>query len=448
MRLLVLILLLNTIILSEINGQAKEYSLKECIDYALENSYSLKNSRLDIEASLAEIGIIRSAGLPQVNGAAGLNYNYELRKSRLPASTFIPSAPPEQEAVLAFGTNFDGDMNVGLSQMVFDGSYFVGLQAAKMYKLYSEQEYTQSKINVVDAVTKSYYLVLINEVRFERIKSNSSRLEELLKNTQAMYESGFAEKIDVNRIQVNYNNLKAQENQMERLNKVSKMMLKMQIGMDQSEEIALSEKLDDLPSTLEKEIITDDFNYTNRIDYQLLQSGKQLQLLDIKNYKVQYLPSLDLVGAIGSTTNTNDFGEYFDFGGRWLGYSLIGLKLNVPIFDGFRKSYSIQKSKIELEKIENNQKFLESSIDTEIQRKKDALANGLEMMDVQKQNFDLATELYETTNFKYQEGLGSNLEVIEANNSLIDAQAFYFDALYDAVVAKADLEKALGLNND
>ncbi|QNL22539.1 TolC family protein [Hyphobacterium sp. CCMP332] len=448
MRNSILITILIAFFSGTVFGQSNTYSLEQAIQYSLENSDNLKNSKLDVEAAKYEVGKIRSAGLPQVNASVGLNYNYSIRKSLLPASTFDPNAPQDLELELAFGTKYDGDANIALSQLLFDGSYFVGLQAAKMYKLYSEQELTQTKIDVIDAVTKSYYMVLINKVRYERLKGNEERLAQLLNETEALYKNGFAEKIDVSRIQVSYNNILAQSKQMKRLIELSEYMLKMQMGLNVEEPIELSDKIADLPKSLKEQKVETDFNYTNRIDYQLLNSGEQLQKLDIRNYKVQYYPNLYLNGVYGHNTNAVDFSQYSDFSNRWLRYGLVGVSLNVPIFDGLRKSYSIQKSKVELEKIENQRHMMENAIETEIKQKRDALANSIELMEVQKLNYDLAEEIYNTTDIKFQEGVGSNLELVDANNSLMDAEAIYFDALYNAVVAKTELEKALGLYND
>lgn len=445
---IVLIFTFNKLNAQQSDNVVKSYSLQECIQYALENAERLENARLDVEAANKEVGAIRSAGLPQVNISIGANWNYEIRKSLLPASTFDPAAPEDLELELAFGTKYDGDANIGLSQLIFDGSYFVGLQAAKMYKLYSEQEMVQTKVDVIDAVTKAYYMVLINGVRLERLVSNEERLKKLLDDTDIMYQNGFAEKIDVSRIRVSYNNIRAQTKRMERLIELSEMMLKIQMGLELEEPIELSEKIEELPEKLEQQVSPENFNYSQRIDYQLLLSGRVLQELDMKNYKVQYYPNLYAIGAYGRNTNTNEFSQYWELRDRWLSYGVVGLQLQIPIFDGLRKSYSIQKSKIELRKIDNQKELLEKSIDAEIKQKQDNLATNLEMMEVQKENYELAQEIYNTTDIKYKEGVGSNLEVIEANNSLIEAQAIYFDALYEAVVARIELEKALGLLND
>lgn len=448
MRNHILIAILIIFISYPVISQSNSYSLQQAIEYSLENSDNLKNAQLDIKAAKYEVGKIRASGLPQVNASLGLNYNYSIRKSLLPASTFDPNAPEDLELELAFGTRYDGDANIALSQLLFDGSYFVGLQAAKMYKLYSEQEMTQTKIDVIDAVIKSYYLVLINKVRFERLTANEERLQLLLDETDALYKNGFAEKIDVSRIMVSFNNIQAQTKQMKRLIELSEYMLKLRMGLNVEEPIELSDKIEALPELLNKDYGLVDFNYSNRIDYQLLNSGEELQKLDVKNYKVQYYPNLYFNGVYGHNTNAVDFSQYSDLNDRWLRYGLLGIRLSVPIFDGLKKSYSIQKSKVELEKIENQRHMLENSIETEIKQKKDALDNSLEMMEVQKLNYELAEEIYNTTDIKFQEGVGSNLELVEANNSLIDAEAIYFDALYNAIVSKTELEKALGLYND
>jgi outer membrane protein TolC len=291
-------------------------------------------------------------------------------------------------------------------------------------------------------------MVLINKVRYERLESNEERLTQLLKETDAMYKAGFAEKIDVSRVQVNYNNIKAQRSQMKRLSELSQYMLKAQMGMSVDEAIMLTGDIEKLSDEIMASSIDSTFEFNDRIEFQLLETGRNLNELDMRNYRVQYLPNLYAIGTFGYNTQTNLSDQYFDFNDRWLNNGLVGLQLNIPIFDGLRKKYSIQKTKIELEKIDNSKSQLENNLKTEIKQKKDRLANSLELMIVQKENYELAEEIYSTTKAKFQEGVGSNLELIEANNSLIDAQAIYYDALFDAAVAQIELHKALGHFND
>ncbi len=424
------------------------YGIEECLQYAVEHNQNLLNSNLDIQKAGAQIGEIRASGLPQIDGKFFLNYNFELRKSLLPASTFAApgdtTIPSDAEVQLAFGTKYDGDAFFQASQLLFDGSYFVALQASRTYRDLSTKEYIKTRIDVVDAIYKAYYLVLINREKLKALDSNIERLENLLKETEAMQEAGFAEKIDVSRIKVNYNNLVASKMVNQRALAISEQLLKFQMGMPVSNEINITGQLDGVEEILKESPQTSGFSPEQRIEYSILQTGEGLQELDIKNVKMQYYPNLYAIGRYGWNTMTNSADEIFDFDDRWLNYGFVGLQLSIPIFDGMRKHYKIQQSKIELSKIKNRFDMLENSINTEIQSSNDALLASLDQLDVQKQNMELAKEVFDITRTKFQEGVGSNIDLINADDSYVSAQATYYDALYNAIVAKITLEKSLG----
>jgi outer membrane protein len=427
---------------------SESFGLSQCLDYAMDHSQILLNSNLDIDISNAKIGEIRSAGLPQVDAKIFLNYNFELRKSILPAETFAPpgdtTIPADSELILAFGTKYDGDAFFQASQLLFDGSYFVGLQAARTYKDLSSKNFIKTRIDVVNAVYKAYYLVLINREKLVAAESNLTRLKSLLDETNEMYTAGFAEKIDVSRIQVNYNNLNAAKLTLERAVVVSEYLLKYQMGMPVNLQINFTGSLKGVQEVLKEKPKTEGFDYDDRIEYSILQTNEGLQELDIKNTKMQFYPNLYAIGRYGWNTMTNKTGQIFELKDRWLNYGFVGLQLSVPIFDGMRKRYIIQQSKIELQKVKNNFDLLENNINTEIRQNNDALLASLDQLDIQEQNMDLAKEIFEVTKTKFQAGIGSNIDLINADDSYVSAQVNYYDALYSAILSKITLEKSLG----
>ncbi len=424
------------------------YGLEDCLGYAMDHNQVLLNSDLDIDKAGAQIGEIRSAGLPQVNAQFFLNYNFELRKSLLPASTFTApgdtTVPSDAEIELAFGTKYDGDFFFSARQLLFDGSYFVGLQAARAYRDLSSKEFVKTRIDIVEAVYRAYYLVLINREKIKALESNIERLESLLEETEAMAKAGFAEKIDVSRIRVNYNNLVAGKKVQERALLISEQLLKFQMGMPVNTEVNFTGNLDGVENVLKEKPEVSDFTYENRIEYSILQTGEGLQELDVKNIRMKYYPNLYAFGRYGWNTMTNNADEIFDFDDRWLNFGVLGLQLSVPIFEGGRKRYQIQQSKIELQKIKNQYDLLENNINTEIASSNDALLANLDQLDIQRQNMDLAKEVFDITKTKFQEGVGSNIDLINADDSYVTAQANYYDALYQAIVSKIVLEKSLG----
>ena len=395
-----------------------------------------------------QVGEIRSAGLPQIDAGLTVNYNFEVRKTLLPFSTFGGSGDSlmanDTEVALAFGTPYDGDFGFRGSQLLFDGSYFVGLSAAKTYRELATKQYQQTRIDVVDAVFKAYYLVLVNREKLKASESNTERLKSLLEETQAMYDAGFAEEIDVKRIQVNYNNLEVSTRVFERAVEVSEYLLKYQMGMPVNERIRITGSLDGVKSILEKKPNVNQFEYSNRIEYSVLETNRNLKELEVKNTNVQYLPNLYLIGSIGWNTNAAESSQLLELQDRWLNYGLVGIQMTIPIFDGLRKKYQIEQSKIDLMQIENNYALLKNSINTEVRQSVDGLQASMDQLVVQEQNMDLAKEVFDVSKTKYQEGVGSNIELINADDSYVTAQVDYYDALYSAILAKIALEKSLG----
>ncbi|ELR72356.1 outer membrane efflux protein [Fulvivirga imtechensis AK7] len=444
MKYAVSLILVFTLFVGQIKAQedaAGGYTLQECIDYALKNNQNLINKAYDKEIAETQVGETLSRGLPQVNIEAGVNYNFEPQKSLLPARMLDPNAPEGREVEFSFQQKYDGNVGLKLSQLIFDGSFFVGLEAAKTYKELSTKEYIKTEIDVIEAVSKAYYNALVTEERYELLRANLARLDTLLNDTKVMYDNGFAEKIDVSRLKVQHNNLKVQVDNTAKLLELSEDLLQFQMGMHVSEEITLTDKLEEV--AFSDPSIDEDFSYNERIEYSQLQTNMALANLDLKNNKVQYIPTLYANFNYGYNTQTSQSDQLFK-SNRWLNYGTTGLSLNIPVFDGLLKSNRIQKNKIQIRQIEQTFEQLENSIDLEIKQAKVNMVNAMEQMRAQRENMDLAEEIYNVTKIKYQEGVGSNLEVVEADTDYKESQTNYYNALYEALVAKVELDKAYG----
>ena len=207
----------------------------------------------------------------------------------------------------------------------------MGLNAAKTFKELSEKDYIKSKQDVTEQITKAYYTVLVTQVALELIDNNYQRLDTLLTETTLMYENGFAEKIDVNRIQVEFNNTKAQKSRADRNLEQAYNLLKFQMGKPLSEQIQLAETIEDIDFKVVEYDLAN-FQYQDRVEISQLEVTRSLAELDLKNNKVKYLPSMDLFANLGALTATNTRGEVTDFGDKWLDYGFFGFRMNVPHF--------------------------------------------------------------------------------------------------------------------
>ncbi|MFD3293542.1 TolC family protein [Aquirufa sp. KTFRIE-69F] len=429
-------------LMTSLAANAQTYSLKQAVDYAITHQVQVKNSQIDLQNASAKINEIKAMGLPQVNGSLALTNNIVLQRAFIPAKIFNPAAADGELIAAKFGVDNSGYANVGLSQLVFDGSYLLGLKASTVYKDLAVKSVTQSKQQVAENVAKAYYGILVNEKRQGLLALNVARIDTLLKETRELNKQGFVEKIDVQRLDVQANNLRTELENVNRLQELSYSLLKFQMGFPMEEPIRLSESLEKVELATFNTNAAGDFNYANRIEYSILQTQENLAELDLKSIKAGYLPRLVLNANYGYNAGANAFSDLMTK--QWFDNAAVTVALQIPIFDGFSKKYKAVQSENNLQKVRQSYSLLKSSIDLQRSQASITMKNALESMKEQKANLDLANEISRVTRVKYQQGVGSNLEVLNAESSIKESQANYFTALYNALVAKVELEKANG----
>jgi outer membrane protein TolC len=421
-----------------------DLNLRESLTFALENNVNTKNARLETLISKATVKETTATGLPQITGAVNLNYN-----PTIPV-VFLPNQPPfgdpsnPSDVIPArFGVSYQSGVAVNVTQMIFDGSFFVGLRAAKTYMALTELDVVKAENDVIENVKKAFFGVLVNQERIKLATANLSRIDSLLSETKSIFEAGFAEKIDVSRIQVQRNNTYSQLERSKTAYEISKQLLKLQMGLPPQYDINITQTLGELNP--EEELLGIlEMEGISRIEIDQLNTNMELTNLDLKYNTSQYMPTLDANGFIQRTGAGNSLNSVYD-SKNWFSSSLIGVRLEIPIFDGLAKSARIQKNRIQLNQLENQKIFLDDNIALEIYQARTNLTNDLNILNVQKENITLAQEVFEMAKIKYNEGVGSNFEVVEADAALIEAEINFLAALYDGLIAKVDLEKALGI---
>ena len=439
-RILLILLILTSF---SLKSQSQKLSLSECIDLAIENNENLKNSILEEKISKALSNEYLSIGFPQINFDGGIKYNHEVPKSLLDISRFMPGVPEGTEQEVQFGQAYDGRVDLFVNQMIFNGSYFVGLSAAKELVKLSEKMTKRNVIDIHESVSKAYYTTLNTKSRVDLVNSNIDRLDALLKQTKSLYENGFVEKLDLDRIQVSFNNLKSEKIKADRLYDLSLAVLKFQIGISVDKKIVLIEEFNE-------ELVTaftfdlNEFDYSKRIEYSILQTDKNLKFYELKNNRSQYLPQVYANYNYGYNTSASQSNIFFE-SDRWKKFGTFGLQVIVPIFDGFLKRSRINQSKFKIEQVENQMLFLERSINLQINQSLAAYQNSKESLKIASENLVLAQEVYFASEKKYAQGVGSNLELIDSNNSLKIAQNQYYNSLYESIISIIDIKKTLGI---
>ena len=433
-------------------GYAQEtlrMSLQEAIQFAAKNNLEIKNAQLNILDAEQQIYERRAIGLPKIN--AFFDYN---RYLKIPTSV-LPSAfeelirignggelPPDFSPQISFALRHNIMTGINLRSMIFDGSYFTGLKAARLYRTLVQEELDNKLRTVRDRVIEAYIPALYINENLEILDRNIANLEKLLFETKALYKEGFVEQLDVDRLELSLANLSVEKTHLLREKASALNGLKMVMGFEEEIELLVTDDIERLLSTPTTNDLEGGINYFNRTDYKLTATNIKMNQLNITYNKNFYLPTLSLNASYIQNFQGNQlFGDPNSF---WAPTALVGLSLNVPIFDGFDKRSKIERARLGYEVAKNWQMQLAQLINMEVKNARIKYKGAVEKLESHKQNLALAERIYNTTQIKYKEGVGSSLEVTTAEQSLFDTQRNYTLALFELLVAKLELDKVLG----
>jgi outer membrane protein TolC len=433
------LLLLSLINAGLFAQDSREFTAIQAVDYASKNSVQVKNALISTSIQKQVNREITAAAYPQVNGTGAFTNYLSIPTNLLPGEFF---GQPGTYIPVKFGTKFNASYGLNLQQILFDGQVFVGLQARSAAILLSDQARELTEEQIKANVYKIYYQLVAGRNQVKVLDANILRSEELLRVTNALYTNGFQEKLDVDRLNVALSNLRTEKMKVENQLQTGYLGLKYLMGMPVNEQIVLTDSLRD-QDLKEGLLVSDSFKYDDRIEYRLQQTTAKLNEYNIRRYRMSYIPTLSLNAGYSGNAQRNKF-NFFDGSQPWFRTSYFGLNLSVPIFDGFAKSARIQNAKLQLQQTQNNIANLENSINNDVQTAKVQISNALVTLDAQKKNITLAQQVYNQTRKKYEQGVGSNVEITNAETELITAQNNYFSAMYDAIIARIDYLKAVG----
>lgn len=413
----------------------KRFTLKEAVEYAKKNNYTLVNSRLDMEASQKKVNEVLALGLPQVNASANLINNVTI------GSNVINFGG--QQTVIKFGTPYSSTIGLTASQLLFDGTFFLGLKASKEFVNLSKLNINRTEIETEVSVSKAYYLSILMDVNEKLMNRNIETLEKSKRDLELIFKNGFAEKIDVDRLTLQLSNLKLQRDKIHDQKLLAQMFLKLQMGLNVNTTVELTDNLDDLFLKATNENTVEKVVYENRVEYKLLQEQLLLNNLDKKRYYVGYLPSLGAFYNNQRNTFGDNFSDLYKKANTFPASS-VGLSLSLPIFDGLRKTAQIQQTRINIRKNENDLKNFENLIEQQVYQSRTHFSRTKEQIEIQKRNLELAQEIYNRSEIKYKNGVGSSLELTTSQSDLENARTNYLSTVYDYFVAELELKKSLG----
>lgn len=413
--------------------QPQKFTLQEAVAYAKKYNYTLKNSSLEVLAAEKKVKEVLAAGLPNVNASGTLN-NY----------ITVPSNVIDfggQRQVIRFGVPFSAVGAIDASQLLFDGGFLMGLKASKEFVNMSKINLKRSEVETEVSVSKAYYSILLVKVNLDLLEANIVATAKTKHDLEKSTQQGLTDKIEYDRIGLQLSSLELQKEQLIDQEKILLMVLKLQLGLNVNDKIELTDDLQKMFELTKKMAVAEKVEYSNRYEYQALSQSIRLNQMDKKRYQFGYAPSL----VAFFNHQENSFATtYNGLGKQWYSGTLWGLKLSVPIFDGLKKQAQIQQADVNIKKAENDRKNLENVIDQEVFKAKTTFERAGKQLEIQKKNFELAQEIYNRVQLKYNSGLGSSLDLTVAQRDLESSRSSYLTNLYDYFVAQLDLRKAIG----
>ncbi|HCQ13497.1 TolC family protein [Flavobacterium sp.] len=441
-KIILTLLLFASIVQAQEEKKSYSFSLDQAVTHATTNNRSAINANRDIEMAKKKKWETTAAGLPQINGSISYQNNFEIQKSLIPAEIFGGQPGTFQE--VAFGTKHNATGNLSLTQLLFDGSYIVALQASKTYLQFYENSKKKTDIEVKEMIINSYGSVLLADESVQILQKNKKVLEKTLFDTDQTFKNGLIEEENVEQLKITLASVNSNLNYVTRLKDISLKMLKVNLGIEIEDELTLTDKLDDLTQkNLDLALKSTDFNATSNINYVITQNFMEQRNLEVKLEKSKALPSL----SAGLNFGYNSFGNKFTFFNsdqKYFNYSNLGITLNVPIFSSFARSARTQQAQIALEKAKTDLTETEQKLKLAYQNAKSDYEYSIEQYNSSKESLGLAERIENKQQIKFKEGLSSSFDFTEAQRQLYSSQQTYLQAMVDVINKKAALEKIIG----
>ncbi|MGY0390924.1 TolC family protein [Bizionia sp. KMM 8389] len=421
------------------------FTLEEAIDFALVNNRSVKNAARNVEAAEKQKWETTATGLPQINGAVDYQNWLKQQVSLIPAE--FTGGPAGTFQPVTFSPKQNINASATLSQLLFDGSYLVGLQSAKVYLEISQNAKVKTDLEIRNAVINAYGNVLLANENLEIVLKNIDVLEKNLNETTKIFENGLAEEESVEQLQITLTGLKNYLNNVSRLKDIAYQMFNITLGIDLNTDVTLLDDLETLTlQNISLELLQADDSVENSIDYQIAKNEESSKELLLKLEKSSFLPTLNAFVNAGY----NGFSQTFSFANNnqeWFGSSLLGVSMSIPIFSSGMRSAATQRAKIDLEIAKEDLTETEQQLKFQISAAKSDYQFAVEEYENKRQNLNLAERIEQKNQTKFFEGIASSFDLRQAQTQLYTAQQEYLQSMFDVLTKKSELETILNTVN-
>ena len=423
------------------NAQEKtmNLSLNEAINFAIENSYNTKASKNDIKSATEKVWETTTIGLPQINGA--IDYQQYLK---LPVTLLDFDGDGVNEEFV-FVQKQSLNATVTLKQLLFDGSYLVGLQASKTYLKISKQANEKTELLTREAVINAYGNVLISESSISILEGNIKILKKNLSDVKKIYENGLNEEEDVEQLEITLGNLNSQLSSVKRMKDIAYKMLNLSLGSSIETKLILTDSLDSLAeSNINLNIVSKEFSFTDHVDFKIAENDRESKRLLVQLEKSKALPTLSAFVNYGAQGYSETF-SFLKSEQEWFNSSLVGVSLNIPIFSSLGRSSKTKQAKIALETADIRLEETKQRLSLLAEKAKSDYQLSIENYSTAKKNVGLAERIEKKQRIKFFEGISSSFDLLQAQNQLYTQQQNYIQSMLDVIAKKATLENALNL---
>ena len=430
------------------------FTLQEAINYALDNNYNVKSAKLDMAVQDKKVKEYIAIGLPQVSSNIKYNYYVSIPTTLMP--DFLTKAvvginqglfglTPTQPVTynefmpVQFGTKQNGSWDIGLNQLIFNGSFFVGLEANKKLKHLSLQTVRKSETEIKESVAKAYIMVLVSEENKKIVDSTLASLRKILNDTKEFYKSGFVENTDVDQFELLVSNLETTQMTVYKKTELAVKLLKLQMGYPFDAQLTLTDKLESLFNSA-MDVPKEGYDFSQSIDYKMMETQRDLAFINLKYEKSKYLPTVNGFFSFSENAMRNDF-SFFDFSQKWYPTGIVGLTIGIPIFNSGSKLYRVQQAKYSLDKTKVILEQVKQSLLIQEESARTDYEIAFQTYQNRKKSLNIAQVIYHKTSVKYKEGVSTSFDLSQSYNQYMTTQTDYINSLMQLLNAKQVIEK-------
>jgi len=427
-----------------ISAQSNTFSLDEAVQYAMQNNAISKNASNDLEIAQAKKWETIATGLPQISAFIDYANNIKQPISLVPAEFF--GGNKGEFAEISFGTKQTFDGTATLNQLLFDGSYIVGLSSIKLYLEIADNAKKKTDLEVKRNVISAYGNVLVSHERVKFLKENLENVEGNLNEITKVYENGMTELENVEQLTITYSNLKNSLDYAVKLGNTSENILKMVIGLPLENEIILSDNLSGLTlKKIDMGLINKPISINQNIDYIIANNEKKSQETLLRLEKSRALPTISAY-VQGTYKGNSDSFDFLDSNQKWYGSSLAGVTMSIPVFSSLRRSAKTQQAKIAVAKASEELLQTEKRVLIELENAKTNYQFAINNFQNAQKNLSLAKKIEKKNGIKFIEGLASSFELRQAQMQLYSIQNELLQSMLEVINKKTNLEIILNEN--